>query len=123
MGEPADQLAGKQDPDVLFGIEPSLRGTAVLDESSATRKAIPAGLPHTPALTIEIPPLTIVDEAESFVDKRVGLPHTRAVLVTAVAGWPLRGSLQQVVNNGPSPSPYPKPSRTHGITSFCANPG
>lgn len=81
MGEPVDQLAGKQDPDALFGIEPSLRGTAVLDESSGTRKAMPAGLPHTPALTAEIPPLAIVDEAESFVDKWVGLPHTRPVLV------------------------------------------
>jgi len=47
MGEPVDQLAGKQDPDALFGIEPSLRGTAVLDESSGTRKAMPAAC-HIP---------------------------------------------------------------------------
>ncbi len=30
MGEPVGQLAGKLDPDALFGIETSLRGTAIL---------------------------------------------------------------------------------------------
>ena len=35
----------------------------------------------------------------------------------------MRGWRQQVVNNGSSPSPYPKPSRIYGIAEFLCEPG